>query len=80
MRYLFDKNEKNMRIKLINALRIIGFAGTILTSLPLFVHYLAKTTPDHRLIVHLHVWFGLLFILFAVTSMILNRRENNNRI
>lgn len=67
-------------MKLINVLIIIGFTGTILTSLPLFVHYLTRTTPDHRLIVHLHVWFGLLFILFAVTSMILNKRAKNNRI
>ena len=66
-------------MKLINVLRIIGFTGTILTSLPLFVHYLTKTVPDHRIIVHLHVWLGFLFIMFAVTSMIMNRRAKNNR-
>lgn len=63
-----------MGMKLINVLRIIGFTGTILTSLPLFVHYLAKTAPDHRLIVHLHIWLGILFILFAVTGMVINKR------
>ncbi len=63
-----------MCIKIINVLRIIGFTGTILTSIPLFIHYLTKTTPHHRLIVHLHICLGILFILFAVTSMVINKR------
>jgi hypothetical protein len=55
--------------------RIISFIVTLLTTIPLLFNYLKNTEPKNELIVHLHVWFGLLFFTFAITSMILNKKK-----
>jgi hypothetical protein len=67
-------------MKIVSALKMIGFIGTILTSIPLFTLYISGIEPSHRLMIHLHVWFGLLFIIFAVTNMIINKRQAKQNI
>jgi len=74
-KHVKQKKEKNM--KLVNVLKIIGFVGTLLTSIPLFALYIKGIKPGNPMIIHLHVWLGLLFILFAVTSMVINKRNGN---
>lgn len=66
-------------MKIISILRIIGFIGTILTSIPLFISYISNHDPGNPLIVHLHVWLGVLFIVFAVTNMIMNKRAEKQK-
>jgi uncharacterized membrane protein len=66
-------------MRIISVLRMIGFIGTILTSIPLFISYVSNQDPKTLLIVHLHVWLGLLFIAFAVTSMIMNKRAERQK-
>lgn len=67
-------------MKIISALKMIGFIGTILTSIPLFILYISGIEPSHRLMIHLHVWFGLLFIIFAVTNMIMDKQKRKQKI
>jgi hypothetical protein len=67
-------------MKIISVLKMIGFIGTILTSIPLFILYVSGIEPSHSLMIHLHVWFGLLFIIFAVTNMIMNKRQGKSNI
>lgn len=67
-------------MKIISVLKMIGFIGTILTSIPLFILYVSGIKPSHSLMIHLHVWFGLLFIIFAVTNMIMNKRQGKQNI
>lgn len=62
-------------MKIISTLKLVGFIGIILTSIPLFILYILDIEPNHRLMIHLHVWLGLLFIIFAVTNMIMNKRQ-----
>jgi len=52
---------------------VITFAVTALTSMLLFINYIAGVSPRHPLIVDLHVWFGLAFIVIAATRMGKNR-------
>jgi hypothetical protein len=61
-------------MKVLSLLRTISFAATLLTTIPLFIHYLTGTPPAHQMIVHLHVWFGLAFFIFGITSMILMKK------
>lgn len=62
-------------MKILNILRSISFAATLLTTVPLFINYLMGTPPAHRMIVHLHVWFGLAFFVFGIVSMILMKKK-----
>jgi hypothetical protein len=62
-------------MKIVSALKMIGFIGTIITSIPLFILYISGIEPSHRFMVHLHFWSGLLFIIFAVTNMVMNKRQ-----
>ncbi|MDD2196488.1 MAG: hypothetical protein PHE03_11250 [Bacteroidales bacterium] len=66
-------------MKIISVVRMIGFIGTILTSIPLFYFYISTQTPKNFLLVHLHVWLGVLFIVFAVTNMIMNKRAERQK-
>ncbi|MCK4530969.1 MAG: hypothetical protein KAU44_07300 [Candidatus Marinimicrobia bacterium] len=61
--------------KVFTMLRMTTFAGTVLTSIPLFINYLRDIEPEHQLITHLHVWFGLAFVIFAIISMIMQKKE-----
>jgi hypothetical protein len=67
-------------MKIISALKMIGFIGTILTSIPLFILYIKGIEPSHRIMIHLHVWLGLLFIIFAVTNMIKDKQKGKQKI
>ncbi|MCK9438458.1 MAG: hypothetical protein WCY43_03495 [Patescibacteria group bacterium] len=62
--------------KILNIIRMFAFVGTLLTTIPLFINYLLNLAPKNELIVHLHVWLGILFFVFAVISMILQKKEN----
>lgn len=62
--------------KIINIGRIITFIATLLTTIPLFINYIIGDSPKNQLIVHLHVWFGLLFFIFAIISMVLQKKMN----
>lgn len=66
-------NNKYLMKKILNISRIISFAMLLLSSIPLVVKHFQNQEPDHALITHLHVIFGLLFILTAIPSMILRR-------
>lgn len=58
-----------MLMKLLTMGRMITFAVTVLSSIPLFINYIMGVEPAFELVVHLHNWFGLAFIVFAVLSM-----------
>ena len=64
-----------MIMKVISVLRMVGFIGTILTSIPLFIFYITNQEPHSFLLVHMHVWLGVMFIIFAVTNMIMIKRS-----
>lgn len=65
--------------KVLTILRTGTFAALILTSIPLFVNYLRNIEPEHQLITHLHVWFGLAFIIFAIIGMIMQKKEAKSK-
>ncbi|MFA6618118.1 MAG: hypothetical protein WCT23_03500 [Candidatus Neomarinimicrobiota bacterium] len=64
-------------MKILNALRSVSFFATLLTTIPLFINYLKGADPTHQMIVHLHVWFGLAFFVFGITSMILMKKNKD---
>ena len=45
----------------------------VLTSVPLIVHFF-KDKPHNDWVVHLHILLGILFVIFAVTGTILNKK------
>ena len=49
--------------------QILTFAITAITSIPLLVSYLRDVDPLNPLFIHLHVWFGLAFIIVALVKM-----------
>jgi len=49
--------------------QILTFAMTAITSIPLLVSYLRDTDPMNPIFVHLHVWFGLAFIIAALIKI-----------
>jgi len=49
--------------------QILTFAITAITSVPLLVSYLRDVDPMNPLFIHLHVWFGLAFIIVALVKM-----------
>lgn len=65
--------------KITGKVRMFSFVITLLTTIPLFINYLRGADHGNELIVHLHVWFGVTFFIFAITSMILEKqgREEN---
>ncbi len=65
--------------KVFTILRMISFVALILTSIPLFVNYLRDIEPEHLLITHFHVWLGLAFIISAIVSMIMQKKEAKNK-
>jgi len=58
----------------LNILRIVSFAITVLTSVPLIVHYITNQEPQHEFVTRLHVLFGVIFIITAIPSMIMQRK------
>ncbi len=49
--------------------QVLTFTIAAITSVPLFVSYLRNTNPLNPMFIHLHVWFGLLFIMVALIKM-----------
>ncbi|MDD4961244.1 MAG: hypothetical protein PHX07_03295 [Candidatus Marinimicrobia bacterium] len=64
-------------MKILNLLRMVTFAVTLLTTIPLFINYLSQTAPPHALISHLHVWFGLAFFIVAIISMVITKKKDS---
>ena len=56
--------------KLFKILCIISFVLVAVTSIPLFIKYLTGSPAGSRLIIDLHVWFGIAFIVFALIRII----------
>ncbi len=52
--------------KIIKPIIILAFVITIFTSVPLFINYLKGTSEPIKLFVDLHIWFGLVCIIFIV--------------
>jgi hypothetical protein len=67
-------------MKVLNILRTVSFIATLLTTIPLFINYLMGNPPEHQMIVHLHVWFGLAFFVFGITSMISMKKKKNKEV
>ncbi len=63
-------------MKVLNILRMFTFIVSLLSSIPLFIHYLSHSAPRNALITHVHVWFGLSFFVFAIISMILTKKQS----
>ena len=64
-------------VKFMNTLRIITFLILLLSSVPMLKHHFAGNKPEHDLLIHLHVLFGLIFIIVTVINMIMNRKARN---
>lgn len=56
--------------KLLKILCIISFVSVLITSIPLFIKYLTGSVAGSRLIIDLHVWFGIAFVFFALIRII----------
>lgn len=55
--------------------RVVSLLVTLLSTIPLFIHYLMHTAPKNQMIVHIHVWVGCLFFIFALVSMIMQKKQ-----
>ena len=53
---------------------IPSFIVVVLTTIPLFVNYLKGTEPKFPIFVHLHIWFGVIFVVVVIIRMIMNRK------
>ncbi len=63
-----------MKKSLLNKLRMFAFILTVGTTIPLFIKYLTGQESSNVLILDLHVWFGLAFIILAIVSMIKEKK------
>lgn len=63
-----------MKKPLLTKLRMFAFILTVGTTIPLFIKYLTGQESDNVLVVDLHVWFGLTFIILAIVSMMKERK------
>ena len=62
-------------MKLLGIARTATFSITFLTTIPLFIKYLQGIASGKFIMIHIHVWVGLLFYIFAITSMIIQRKQ-----
>ena len=53
---------------------ILSFIMVVLTTIPLLVNYLKGTDPKFPIFVHLHVWFGAIFLIVVIIRMIMNKK------
>ncbi len=60
--------------RLLEKMCILTFAITALTSVPLFLNYVKGSAPKFQLIVDLHVWIGLTFIILVSIRIFRNQR------
>lgn len=65
-------------IKIITIGRMVSFFITLISTIPLLIHYLMHTEPKHQMIVHIHVWFGCAFFIFAIASMIAQKKNKKS--
>ncbi len=65
----------NQSKKILDFILKISFIILLFTSIPLFVNYILGQEPSKQLIVHLHVWVGLLFLILAIISMKLQKNK-----
>jgi len=65
-------------MKILNIARHAVLASLILTSVPLLRHFI-KDKPHHEWVVHLHILFGLVFIVLAVVSTILAKKAKKRQ-
>jgi len=59
--------------------RTASFLITLLSTLPLFANYLMHTEPKHQMVVHIHVWFGCMFFVFAIISMVVQKMGHRTK-
>ncbi len=67
----------NSIIKILNILRLSSFILLITISIPLTINYFSQAGSPEFL-VYSHVVTGILFIVFAIASMILQKKYNNH--
>lgn len=60
----------NKEPKIFKILSIGSFILVIITSIPLFIKYLTGSPAGSKLIIDLHVWFGIAFIVFSLIRII----------
>ena len=60
----------NKEPRIFKILCMVSFILVSLTSIPLFIKYLTDSSAGSRLIIDLHVWFGIAFIIFALIRII----------
>ena len=65
-------------MKILSITRHAVLASLVLTSVPLIVHFF-KDKPHHEWVVHLHILFGLVFIVLSVVSTILAKKAKKNQ-
>lgn len=65
---------RRMFNRILMASCITASAVTTATSVPLFILYLKGETVRILVVEDLHVWFGIVFIVFALLRISLNRR------
>ncbi len=56
--------------KTIKILCILSFLVVSATSIPLFVAYLRGSYPKYSIINDVHVWSGVIFVIFAALRII----------
>ena len=66
-------------MKIIFFVRVISFVGLVLSSAPLVVKYFTAKESLSETVIHFHVWFGIAFILFTITSMILKKVQTKKQ-
>lgn len=54
--------------KLIKSIKILPFLITLITSILLFIPYL-RNINNYSIGVHLHVWFGLIFLIMITQKI-----------
>ena len=59
----------NKEPKLLKILCVVSFVLMTITLIPLFIKYLFGSSPASQLMVHLHVWLGIAFIILASMHM-----------
>jgi len=69
-------NETSKPIKI---LCILSFIVVTITSIPLFVTYLKGVSLKYSLVMDLHVWAGIVFILFAILRIARARFWKTNK-
>jgi len=65
-------------VNLINISKILTLIVVSITSIPLCISYFSGNEPNFSIVTILHVVFGIVFIISAFSSMILNKKKKGN--